>query len=84
MSGPPPVSASGAKGGAFVRHNLQSPVRGALDGPLSGFAAVVKDAFDIAGERTGAGSPEWLPPRNPATAPAATCRAVRGARPASR
>ncbi|HEY8675127.1 MAG TPA: amidase [Candidatus Dormibacteraeota bacterium] len=76
MSGPPPVSASGAKGGAFVRHNLQSPVRGALDGPLSGFAAVVKDAFDIAGERTGAGSPEWLAAGNPATATATAVRQV--------
>jgi amidase len=48
------------EGSAYVPHGLTSPIRGAEGGVLTGLTAVVKDVFDIAGERTGAGSPEWL------------------------
>ena len=51
---------AGQKGSAFVPHDLAAAIPGARRGPLAGLAAAVKDAFDIAGERTGAGSPEWL------------------------
>lgn len=33
---------------------------GAADGPLSGTETVVKDMFRVAGQRTGAGNPDWL------------------------
>jgi amidase len=56
----PLVGAFGVKGTAFVPHDLATAIPGAGSGPLTGLTTVVKDAFDIAGERTGAGSPEWL------------------------
>ncbi|HUC68570.1 MAG TPA: amidase [Stellaceae bacterium] len=55
------------KSSAFVPHDLPTPLRGAAGGPLSGLTAAVKDMFDIAGERTGAGNPTWLSTRSPAT-----------------
>jgi amidase len=60
-------------GGFFVPHDLKRPLRGAADGPLAGLTAAVKDMYAIAGERAGAGNPDWL-----AQAPvaAATCSAV--------
>ena len=51
----------------FVPHNLAAPIRGAATGPLAGLTAVVKDMYDIAGSRTGGGSPEWLAAQKPAT-----------------
>lgn len=33
---------------------------GSGSGPLAGTATVVKDLFDVAGQRTGAGNPDWL------------------------
>jgi amidase len=51
--------------GAFCRHT-HIAVKGAAAGLLSGLTFGVKDIFDIAGHRTGFGSPEWL-----ATHPAA-------------
>jgi amidase len=45
---------------AFVPHDLAAPVAGAAAGPLAGLTAAVKDMYDIAGYRTGGGSPEWL------------------------
>ncbi|HET7910769.1 MAG TPA: hypothetical protein VFL49_01955, partial [Pseudolabrys sp.] len=51
----------------FVPHDLAGPLKGAASGPLAGLSAVVKDMYDIAGERTGCGSPEWLAARPPAT-----------------
>ena len=45
---------------------LRAPVRGAGNGPLAGFTAVVKDMYDIAGSRTGGGNPEWLAAQQPA------------------
>ena len=50
----------------FVPHDLAAPVKGAASGPLAGLSAVVKDMYDIAGERTGCGSPEWLATHPPA------------------
>ena len=54
------------KGSAFVPHDLSAPIRGAAAGPLAGLTAAIKDMYDIAGERTGGGSPEWLAHRRPA------------------
>src|ERR1700738_4266191 len=51
---------------AFVPHDLNAPVIGASDGPLGGLSAAVKDMYDIAGYRTGGGSPDWLAPPAPA------------------
>src|SRR5262245_6545783 len=56
------------RGSAFVPHDLAAPIRGAKFGPLAGLTAAVKDMYDITGERTGGGSPEWLASREPATA----------------
>ena len=50
----------------FVPHDLAAPLKGAASGPLAGLNAVVKDMYDIAGERTGCGSPEWLATHPPA------------------
>lgn len=44
----------------FVPHDLKNPIAGAAHGPLAGLTAAIKDMYDIAGERTGGGSPEWL------------------------
>ena len=52
---------------AFVPHDLAEPVRGARDGPLAGLTAAAKDMYDIAGARTGGGSPDWLEAHPPAT-----------------
>ena len=46
--------------GFFVPHDLKAPLKGAANGPLAGLTAVVKDMYDIAGERTGGGNPDWL------------------------
>src|SRR5258707_15151144 len=45
---------------AFVPHDLTAPLNGAGAGPLAGLTAAVKDMYDVAGYRTGGGSPEWL------------------------
>jgi amidase len=50
----------------FVPHDLAAPLKGAASGPLAGLSAVVKDMYDIAGERTGCGNPDWLATRQPA------------------
>jgi amidase len=54
-----------------VPHNLKAPIAGAHGGPLSGLTAAVKDMYDIIGERTGGGNPEWLAAQKPATVHAA-------------
>jgi len=51
----------------FVPHNPKAPIEGAPDGPLAGLTAAVKDMYDIIGERTGGGSPEWLAEQKPAS-----------------
>jgi amidase len=54
------------RGTFYVPHDIAAPIRGAAHGPLAGLTAVVKDMYDIAGTRTGGGSPEWLASREPA------------------
>src|SRR4029079_12420883 len=54
------------KSSAFVPHDLVATLRGSGAGPLAGLTAAVKDMYDIEGERTGGGSPEWLATRNTA------------------
>ena len=56
---------------AFVPHDLNAPIIGAADGPLAGLSVVIKDMFDIAGERTGGGNPDWLKAQKPAAKSAA-------------
>jgi amidase len=50
----------------FVPHDLKAPIKGAPAGPLAGMSVAVKDMYDIAGERTGAGNPDWLSNQKPA------------------
>ncbi len=57
--------------GFFVPHDIKAPIAGAHDGPLAGLTCAVKDMYDIAGSRTGGGSPAWLAAQKPATAHAA-------------
>jgi amidase len=52
--------------GAFCRHNHVA-LRGSGGGPLAGLKFGAKDIFDIAGHRTGFGSPDWLRTHAPAT-----------------
>jgi amidase len=63
-------------GSFFVPHDLKAPVRGAATGPLASLTAVVKDMYDIAGTRTGGGSPEWLAEQKPATQHAAVVEQI--------
>ncbi len=51
---------------AFCRHTHVA-VAGASTGPLAGLTFGAKDIYDIAGHRTGFGSPEWLATHPPAT-----------------
>jgi amidase len=55
----------------FVPHDLAAPLAGRGDGPLAGLTAAVKDMYDIAGARTGAGNPTWLASHAPAKTHAA-------------
>lgn len=57
--------------GAFCRHTHVA-LSGRGEGPLSGLVFGAKDIYDIAGHRTGFGSPDWLRTHPPAarTAPA--------------
>jgi len=41
-------------------------MEGASDGPLLGLTFAVKDIYDVAGHRTGFGSPDWLRTHQPA------------------
>ncbi len=52
--------------GAFCREN-HIAVKGASAGPLAGLSFAAKDAFNIAGARTGFGQPDWLRTHPPAT-----------------
>src|SRR5262245_25307471 len=45
--------------GAFCRHT-DIEVKGAATGPLAGLTCAVKDIYDIAGQKTGFGNPDWL------------------------
>jgi len=61
---------------AFVPHDLRAPIPGAASGPLAGLTCAVKDMYDIAGHRTGGGSPDWLAAAAPATSSAAAVRKI--------
>lgn len=52
---------------AFVPHDLSAPIAGNVGGSLSGLSVAVKDMYDIAGYRTGGGSPDWLRAQSPAS-----------------
>lgn len=45
--------------GAFCRHT-HVELEGAAGGPLAGTSFGLKDIFDVAGHKTGFGSPDWL------------------------
>ena len=47
-------------------HDIAAPIRGSGLGPLAGLTVAVKDMYDIVGERTGGGSPDWLADQSPA------------------
>lgn len=51
--------------GAFCRHTHVA-LPGAPDGPLQGLTFGLKDLYDVAGYRTGFGSPDWLCTHEPA------------------
>ncbi len=57
--------------GFFVPHDIDAPIRGNAAGPLVGLSVAVKDMYDIAGTRTGAGNPSWLATHAPAVTNAA-------------
>jgi amidase len=52
--------------GAFCR-DTHVDIEGASRGPLLGLKFAVKDIYDVAGHRTGFGSPDWLRTHGPAT-----------------
>jgi amidase len=52
--------------GAFCRHT-HATMNGAAAGPLAGLTFAAKDIYDIAGHKTGFGSPDWLRTHAPAT-----------------
>src|SRR5215472_18354665 len=51
--------------GAFVP-GTQIRIEGAQQGPLKGVTLAVKDLYDVAGQRTGAGNPDYLALQKPA------------------
>lgn len=51
---------------AFCSHRT-AVLNGAPKGPLAGLSFAAKDLFDIAGQVTGAGNPDWLASHAPAT-----------------
>ncbi len=59
--------------GAFCREN-HAALEGSGRGPLAGLTFAAKDVFDIAGSRTGFGSPTWLNTHPPAEATAPAVR----------
>lgn len=64
--------------GAFMRDGFgqrTDPER-TESGPLTGCRLAIKDVFDVAGLRTGAGSPSWLAEQRTATASAVAVRVL--------
>jgi amidase len=51
--------------GAFCRHT-HIEVHGAAAGPLAGLTFAAKDLYDVAGQKTGFGNPDWLRTHEPA------------------
>src|SRR3954464_9967927 len=56
---------------AFGRHTHVA-LRTSVEGPLSGLTFAAKDIYDIAGHKTGFGSPDWLRTHDAATHTAPT------------
>jgi amidase len=52
--------------GAFCRHT-HIELEGAARGPLAGLTFAAKDIYDVAGQKTGFGNPDWLRTHEPAT-----------------
>ncbi len=52
--------------GAFVPGS-ETKIEGAKTGPLRGLTFAVKDLYDVVGQRTGAGNPDYLSLQKPAT-----------------
>ncbi len=71
-----PLQHGSGPGAFFVPHDIAAPVVGSGQGALAGLTAGVKDMYDIAGARTGAGNPTWLATHAPATANAAAVRSI--------
>ena len=63
----------------FVPHDLDRPIPGTPGGPLDGLTAAIKDMYDIAGSRTGAGCLEWLAVQKPAARHSAAVANLLGA-----
>lgn len=59
--------------GAFCRHTHVA-LTGASSGPLSGLTFGLKDLYDVAGHRTGFGSPDWYRTHDPASHTASVAR----------
>lgn len=59
--------------GAFCRHT-HVELAGAASGPLAGLTFGLKDIFDVAGYKTGFGSPDWLATHEAAKAHAPVTR----------
>lgn len=55
--------------GAFCRHT-HAELAGAASGPLAGLTFGAKDIYDVAGHKTGFGSPDWLATHEAASATA--------------
>jgi amidase len=63
--------------GAFCREN-HAALKGSGSGPLIGLTFAAKDAFEIAGARTGFGQPDWLRTHPPARESAAAVQQILG------
>ena len=61
--------------GAFCREN-HAAVKGSGAGPLAGYTFATKDAYHIAGARTGFGQPDWLRTHEAPSETAAAVKAV--------
>ena len=61
--------------GAFCRHT-HVELSGTAGGPLAGRTFAVKDIYDVAGQKTGFGSPDWLRTHEPAARTASAVQAL--------
>ena len=60
---------------AFCRHT-HAEAAGTVSGPLAGLTFGAKDIYDVAGQRTGFGSPDWFARHPPASRTAAAVAAL--------